>query len=104
MPLLGGLSDFLCVLCGQDLKAQSSLRSRRGHREKLAVLAAGSARKSFSRRSGLRSKDSQGRLSPHRQQLFRDALFFALGAEDAIDGIGGAAAGLVVMADLHFAE
>ena len=31
-------------------------------------------------------------------------MFFVLGAEDAVDGVGGAAAGLVIVADLHFAE
>ena len=36
--------------------------------------------------------------------LFRDAVFFVLGAEDAVDGVGGAAAGFVVVADLHFAQ
>ena len=56
----------------------------------------------------LRSKDSGGRLSPHKpfldqQRLFRDAVFFVLRAQDTVDGVGGAAAGFVVVADLHFA-
>jgi hypothetical protein len=39
--------------------------------------------------------------APH---LFGDAVFFALRAQDAIHGIRGAAAGFVVVADLHLAE
>ena len=31
-------------------------------------------------------------------------MFFVLGAQDAVDGVRGAAAGFVVVADLHFAE
>jgi len=36
--------------------------------------------------------------------LFRDAVFFVLRTEDAVDGVGGAVAGFVVVADLHLAE
>ena len=50
----------------------------------------------------LRSKDSRGGCPYTR--LFRDAVLFVLGAEDAVDGVGGAAAGFVVVADLHFAQ
>jgi hypothetical protein len=39
-----------------------------------------------------------------RSRLFGNAVFFVLGAEDAVDGVGGAAAGFVVVADLHFSE
>src|ERR1700728_2945127 len=54
------------------------------------------------------------RISPHDQSrsqlglypadLLGDAVFFALRAEDAIDGIRSAAAGLVIVANLHFSE
>src|SRR5579872_178448 len=38
------------------------------------------------------------------EELFRDAVFFVLRTQHAVDGVGGAAAGLVVVANLHFAE
>ncbi len=44
------------------------------------------------------------RPSLHKLRLFRDAVLFVLRTQDALDGIGGAAAGFVVVADLHFAE
>ena len=53
---------------------------------------------------------SKGRLSPHKlslhqnEELLRDAVLFALRAQDAVDGVRRPAAGLVVVADLHFAE
>ena len=31
-------------------------------------------------------------------------MFFVLRAENAVDGVRGAAAGFVIVADLHFAE
>jgi hypothetical protein len=37
-------------------------------------------------------------------KLFRDAVFFVLGAKDAVNGIRRAAAGLVIMTNLHLAE
>ena len=36
--------------------------------------------------------------------LFGDAVFFVLGAEDAVNGVGGAAAGFVVVTALHFSQ
>jgi hypothetical protein len=36
--------------------------------------------------------------------LLRDAVLFVLGTEDAVDGIRGAVAGFVVVADLHLAD
>jgi hypothetical protein len=36
--------------------------------------------------------------------LLRDAMFFALGTKDTIEGIRGAVAGFVVVADLHLAD
>ena len=39
-----------------------------------------------------------------KTRLFRDAVLFVLGAQHPVDGIGSAAAGLVIVADLHFAE
>jgi hypothetical protein len=50
----------------------------------------------------LRSKD--GRVRPSLHNLFRDAVLLVLRAEDAVDGVGGAATGFVVVADLHFAQ
>ena len=36
------------------------------------------------------------------QYLFRDAVFFVLRTKNAVDGVWGAVAGFVVVADLHF--
>ncbi len=45
-----------------------------------------------------------GRRRYSNHYLFRDAVFFVLRAQYAVDGVGGAVAGFVVVADLHFAQ
>lgn len=41
---------------------------------------------------------------PNGSELFRDAVLFVLGAEDAVDRIRSSAAWFMIVANLHFAE
>ena len=47
---------------------------------------------------------ARGKITASALRLFRDAVLFVLRAQNTVDRIRGAAAGFVVMADLHFAE
>ena len=51
----------------------------------------------------VRAAHFQRRVAEISLRLFGDAVLFVLRAQDAIDRVGSAAAGLVVVADLHFA-
>ena len=55
-------------------------------------------------RTILSARDDSSLRALGDKSLFRDAVLFVLRAQNAVDGVGGAAAGFVVVADLHFAE